>query len=273
MKTPYVGFFRRALAFVLDLFVVQLVPSLIVSILAAGIAGQISTLPEGDMQTASVTGATLLLGLLWQVLFILAYWLYFASLESSSWQATLGKKLLRIKVVDAQGARLRFGRATARAFSRLISHLSMNIGFIMAGCTQRNQALHDMIVQTYVVQRDFQPQDGLPETPSHLVWLIIWSVLWVTCMLIGFAVSIHEAQQQAIPAQAAQRLQELAQEQNSLPEPLQEDIALYVHLRDGYRAILEDAHNNTLFLANGSTTVCCEGPQEECQTTGFAVCQ
>ena len=271
--TPYVGFFRRALAFVIDVFIVQLAPLLLVSVLALGMAGQMATLPEGETQSTAIAAITLLLVLFWQGIFFLAYWFYFAGLESSPWQATLGKKLLRIKVVDAQGARLRFWHATGRTFARLLSYMSMNIGFIMAGCTSRKRALHDMVAQTYVVRRDFQPQDGLPETPSHPVWLIIWSVLWGVCMLLGFAAGFYEAQQQAIPAQAAQRLQELAQEQNDLPEPLQENIALYVHLRDGYRAILEDAHNNTLFLANGSTTVCCEGPQEECQSTGFAVCK
>ena len=59
-------------------------------------------------------------------------------------------------------------------------------------------------------------------------------------------------------AQAAARLQELAQTQTELTEPLQEDMALYFRQPDGYRAILEDDANTTLFLANTASEVCCE---------------
>jgi uncharacterized RDD family membrane protein YckC len=78
-------------------------------------------------------------------------WLYYALLESSSKQATVGKMALALVVTDLQGRRISFGRATGRHFSKIISGAILMIGFIMAGVTARKQALHDMIAGTLVL--------------------------------------------------------------------------------------------------------------------------
>jgi len=72
-------------------------------------------------------------------------------MESSPQQGTLGKMALRLKVVDLQGNRISFARASARHFAKLIS-LIFFIGYIMAGFTERKQALHDMIAETRVLR-------------------------------------------------------------------------------------------------------------------------
>jgi uncharacterized RDD family membrane protein YckC len=56
-------------------------------------------------------------------------------------------------VTDAQGNRIRFGRATGRYFGKILSGLILYIGFMMAGCTPRKQALHDMLADTLVVRK------------------------------------------------------------------------------------------------------------------------
>jgi uncharacterized RDD family membrane protein YckC len=81
-------------------------------------------------------------------------WLYFALMESSSWQATLGKRACGLIVTDLSGARITFGRATGRYFGKLISGMILYIGFMMAGWTQRKQALHDMMASTLVIRRE-----------------------------------------------------------------------------------------------------------------------
>jgi len=81
-------------------------------------------------------------------------WLYFALLESSSLQATIGKWLLQIKVVDEQGNRLSFKRASLRFFSKWLSAMTLWIGFIMIAFSRKKQALHDKVVSTYVVIRN-----------------------------------------------------------------------------------------------------------------------
>src|ERR1700678_1757090 len=51
------------------------------------------------------------------ILFVtaIASCLYWALCESSAWQATLGKKALRIIVTDLEGRRISFGRAVGRS--------------------------------------------------------------------------------------------------------------------------------------------------------------
>jgi hypothetical protein len=78
-------------------------------------------------------------------------WFYFAIMESSESQATLGKKILGLKVTDEFGQRMSFGRATGRYFSKFISSLILGIGYLMAAFTDRKQALHDKIASTLVV--------------------------------------------------------------------------------------------------------------------------
>jgi len=73
-------------------------------------------------------------------------------MESSSSQATLGKKIFHIKVTDLQGNRLSFGKATARFWSKAISLFILGIGFIITAFTGRKQALHDLMAGTLVVQ-------------------------------------------------------------------------------------------------------------------------
>jgi uncharacterized RDD family membrane protein YckC len=87
-------------------------------------------------------------------------WLYFAFMESSRWQATLGKRALGIVVVDREGRRLSFLRATARYFASLISYASLFAGFIMGAFTKNGQTLHDMIADTRVVYG--RTQSGRP---------------------------------------------------------------------------------------------------------------
>ncbi len=79
-------------------------------------------------------------------------WLYEAILTSSSWQATVGKKILGLKVTDEMGNRISFARATGRHFAKIISVMTCFIGFIMAAFTARKRALHDMIAGTLVVR-------------------------------------------------------------------------------------------------------------------------
>ena len=81
-----------------------------------------------------------------------AHWLYEALMTSSSWQATVGKRVLNLKVTDDFGNRISFGRATARYFSKILSGMILCIGFIMAAFTDRKKALHDMIAGTVVVK-------------------------------------------------------------------------------------------------------------------------
>lgn len=84
---------------------------------------------------------------------LIACWLYYAFFESSKHQATIGKMALDLKVVDTNLNRLSFTRATGRHFSKLLSILTLGIGFIMIGLTDNKQGLHDKIAETFVIRR------------------------------------------------------------------------------------------------------------------------
>jgi uncharacterized RDD family membrane protein YckC len=84
---------------------------------------------------------------------IIAGWLYYALMESSSIQATLGKMALGIIVTDTDGKRLSFGRATGRYFGKIVSAIILYVGFIMIAFTEKKQGLHDMMANTLVVNK------------------------------------------------------------------------------------------------------------------------
>ena len=86
------------------------------------------------------------------VLTIAASWLYEALMESSSYQATLGKMIFGMKVTDLYGNRISFARATGRHFAKILSGMILCIGFIMVGFTERKQGLHDLIAGTLVTR-------------------------------------------------------------------------------------------------------------------------
>lgn len=79
-------------------------------------------------------------------------WLYYAIMEASSKQGTLGKMAVGIKVTDLDGNRITFGRATGRYFAKILSGLILMIGYIMAAFTDKKQALHDMLANTLVIK-------------------------------------------------------------------------------------------------------------------------
>jgi len=142
----FAGFWKRAIAYILDGIIFSLLFVLAFFILGGSMMTMAQPNPE-DMYA--------LLGI--YALYYPAWWLYFAFMESSSLQGTLGKKILGIKVTDIQGQPLSFMHATGRHFSGLVTQMTFTIGFLMAAFTARKQALHDMIASTLVVNKRYDP--------------------------------------------------------------------------------------------------------------------
>jgi uncharacterized RDD family membrane protein YckC len=69
--------------------------------------------------------------------FFLLPWIYFAGMESSNRQATIGKSAMGVIVTDINGDRISFARATTRHFLSFISYLILYIGFIMISFTEK----------------------------------------------------------------------------------------------------------------------------------------
>jgi uncharacterized RDD family membrane protein YckC len=89
----------------------------------------------------------------------LIWWVYTAGLTSSSLQATLGKKILGLKVVDLNGSRISFGKATGRFLASILSGLILGIGYLMVAFNPKKQGLHDQIAGTYVVKNMYSAQE------------------------------------------------------------------------------------------------------------------
>ncbi len=90
---------------------------------------------------------------LWYLFVMVAYWLYFALMESGKNQATFGKMAVGLKVTDMDGGRISFLKATGRLFGKIISGLILYIGYIMAAFTEKKQALHDIMASCLVVKK------------------------------------------------------------------------------------------------------------------------
>jgi len=155
-RVEYAGFWLRFLALLIDNVVMGLgfVLILIPLIFLTGLRGFLDEIhPSEDMNDV---GIFMLIGVIFlaATVSLVFTWLYHALMESSEWQATLGKKVLGLVVTDMGGQRVSFGRSTGRHFGKLITNLvPAFIGYIMAGFTEKKQALHDMLAGCLVLRR------------------------------------------------------------------------------------------------------------------------
>ena len=277
-KYPYIGFWKRVCAFVVDAIIASIPAALLCLPFLYKQIEALGQMSENDPAITGIAALVMLVYAFWLLLTSVCFWLYFSLLESGEKQATYGKRLLRIKVVGKDGNRISFAHATGRFFAKSLSYATFYIGFIMAGLTNRKRALHDYIAQTYVVHQDFQPGDELPDTPSHLVWLWILSVLCALVLLGSFFLGLV-FQMQSTSLQAAlvsTRLQMLANEQAPLPQPIQAQEATYSRTANGYRAVFEtmEGEEFMLLLPRGSQQVCCQAlPGQDCTQTGLPACR
>jgi uncharacterized RDD family membrane protein YckC len=145
----YGGFWIRVVAAILDFIIVAVV--LAPFKIMFGLGG----LALGGFDMHGMHGPLALPYLIFgggtfAILKLSAGWLYEALMESSSYQATLGKMAFGMKVTDLYGNRISFARATGRHFAKILSGMILFVGFIMVGFTERKQGLHDMIAGTLV---------------------------------------------------------------------------------------------------------------------------
>jgi uncharacterized RDD family membrane protein YckC len=165
----YAGFWKRVAAYILDAIILY-IPQFIIQKMMGGDAAkeamkQAIAASPGDFHAAMAAqhqyyvamGPAILIG-------TVLTWIYFAILESSSWQATVGKMALGIRVTNDRGARISFLHATGRFFAKYLSFLILCIGFLMVAWTRRKQGLHDIIASTLVLNG--RASEFKPVTPS-----------------------------------------------------------------------------------------------------------
>jgi uncharacterized RDD family membrane protein YckC len=153
----YAGFWWRFLAYIIDEIVISFVSWIfIIPILAIFGISLYSLKQSGfDSDDKMMFLGPLFMAIATMALIsIIAQWLYYAVMESSKHQGTVGKLLLKIKVTDISGERVSFARATGRYFGKILSGMILLIGYIMAGFTERKQALHDILAGCYVIKEN-----------------------------------------------------------------------------------------------------------------------
>ncbi len=151
----YAGFWWRFLSHIIDQIILSFVSWILIMPLMGIFGLSIFSMAKSgyDLEDNPAMWGALIGGYISIVsVSLLINWLYYAIMESSKSQGTVGKLLLKIKVTDYNYERISFGRATGRYFGKIISSFILLIGYIMAGFTEKKQALHDMMASCYVIK-------------------------------------------------------------------------------------------------------------------------
>ena len=99
--------------------------------------------PEMKNEISKTTSSTL------ESYVIFIYWIF---LEASIWQASLGKRIMGLKVVTESGEKPTLLQCANRNLLKVLSGIILFIGFFMAGWTDKKQALHDKIPSLLVIK-------------------------------------------------------------------------------------------------------------------------
>ncbi len=158
--TEYAGFWARVAAYIVDSACIFAICLLLA--VACSFLGEVGVM---------ITGIAVFLIQL----------LYWPVLESSTHQATFGKRMLGIRVEHADGGRTTFLRALGRNLAKIISSIPMALGFVMVAFTDRKQGLHDMIAKCVVVRVG----------PSHFMKALIASVVGIAVVAGSAAAFVY----------------------------------------------------------------------------------
>ncbi len=228
----YAGFWRRVLAWIIDYLICMVFYGLCCLgawIVWEGLVDRATIVPL-DFVRLFGSGVWAVDNMVWFFTCIasgVVCWLYYAFMESSPLRGTLGKLALQIAVTDMQGMQVSFARASGRFAAKFISGLTIGVGYVMAGFTERRQALHDTIAKCLVVQRRsvrwsdaaVAPKPvGLPVVPrGKSEWpasVLIFGILNIVFVAIGLLM---------IPCSIVPSISDLVEEADNLlhsPSPL-----------------------------------------------------
>jgi uncharacterized RDD family membrane protein YckC len=87
------------------------------------------------------------------VLAYLVWTLYYGATESSTMQATFGKKICGLMVIDEAGNRLSFKKAAFRFLAQLLSIAPLGFGIWAIANDEKKQGWHDVMLGCYVIKK------------------------------------------------------------------------------------------------------------------------
>lgn len=150
----YAGFWRRFAAYMLDSAVIAWAMSELWVNAFNQARTQFAILaPKAGSITNKYDSAEYYAAVFMLITIVPFVWGYFSGMESSPLRATLGKLAVGIYVTDLEGNRISFSRATGRYFGKFISGLLLGIGYLIAGMSERKQALHDTMAGCLVLSK------------------------------------------------------------------------------------------------------------------------
>jgi uncharacterized RDD family membrane protein YckC len=163
-ENPYAGFWLRVVASLIDSLILAVPTILIVWFVDP------AYLTAPGQAQPSVLALLLPAGLIW---------IYFAGLESSSRQASLGKQVVKIVVTDLEGQPVPFSVASLRAWPMYILNLgaavdsffgtvgiegvaalAVTVSCLAVALTRRKQGFHDMMANCLVIRKSAVPSAG-----------------------------------------------------------------------------------------------------------------
>ncbi len=91
------------------------------------------------------------LGPIWYLILILINLAYYVGFEGGPWHATIGKHILGLTIVDEYGRGINYSTSMLRYLGKILSAITLGIGYLLAFFSDKKQTLHDMLAHTYVV--------------------------------------------------------------------------------------------------------------------------
>jgi uncharacterized RDD family membrane protein YckC len=102
------------------------------------------------LMTAAAVVIPALGGALGGAAILLGWMLYYVGLTARGGQ-TVGKMLLKVRVVRTDGSAVDWGRSFVRWLGHGLSAIPMQLGYLWVGLTPRKRGFHDLLADTKVV--------------------------------------------------------------------------------------------------------------------------
>lgn len=148
----YAGVGKRILAHIIDGFIIGLgaIPGFILMFIGIGLAASTAD-SRGQLSGDAAAGALGIMALAYGVIFlgVIALWLYNCYLLGRD-GATIGKRLMKVKVLDAQGQPLGFGKAFLREIVKQALGGFCFILLLWPLWDEQKQGLQDKMFGTHV---------------------------------------------------------------------------------------------------------------------------
>ncbi len=136
----YAGFWIRVLAYIIDTILLDIVIVPLGFVIRAIVGASLNPL-EPSM-------AASLMGLPINLAVVGFYYIYLVG----KYGATPGKMALKLRIVQANGSPIGYGKACGRFFSLIVSFLCCYIGVLMVAWDPEKRGLHDRMCNTRVIQ-------------------------------------------------------------------------------------------------------------------------